>query len=165
MNGLTPPDCMGDLEIDGVPMLGPAWTLTDLTPLWGQVDVRGSDLILPMASGRRANQRRIDATEHSLQLIICGETDQDGDLWPNPWIGLEENLAFLRTNVVDPTGVGNGTLPAVLTMPSGDTRTADIHVLDLRQGAVDAGTSGLSGNSTTAFYATLEISIPAGRFT
>lgn len=153
----------GRLVIDDIDMHGPGWCMGDLTALWGEAEVRSGSTIIDGAPGRRENEVLIDETEHTLGLKICGETNQDGDLYPDPWVGLETNIAYLRANVVDPPTVGL-TRPATLHMPSGAQRTADVQVLFLRLGEALGGYSLRSGMETAAHLATLRILIPAGRF-
>lgn len=144
----------GALEINGVSMHTDAWTVIDLTVLWMGADIRGTDRILPTTPGVIPYRRRMTVTRHSLPMVIVGYVDQTGTPYSDPWEGLETNIDFLRAWVVDPTNVGDGTLPASLTMPSGSTRTADIHVLGLNLGTV----------SRARVRATLDISIPEGVF-
>lgn len=156
MAGLIEWACQGlILEIDGVTMHGPAWDLTDLTDLMLGGEVRGEDRILPGVAGVIALPRRYTVTRHSLPFVIDGSVDVTGQPVANPWIGLQDHLDFLLANVVEPTGVGDGTRAAVLHMPdNGPDRRADIHVLRLVKGDVLEG----------RMLATLEISIPAGVF-
>jgi hypothetical protein len=97
-------------------------------------------------------------------MVIFGEFDQAGNPVEAGWEGLEANIDYLRSNVADPTDVGDGTRPATLTMPTGAVRSADIHVLGITAGATAAGTNQLTGTEGVALLATLEISIPDGVF-
>jgi len=126
--------------------------------------VRGEDRLLPLAAGVIPYLRRRTVTRHSLPMVIQGEVDENGVPYPDVWAGLEANIAQLRASVVDPTGVGDGTRPASLVMPSGATRTADVHVLGLVLGRTQAGTNTLTGNEGVGMLATLELSIPTGVF-
>lgn len=157
--GLQGVGCTGTLTIDGVLLNTPAWDLTDLTPLWVEATVRGGDRLLPGVAGVIPYRRRLDVTEHALPMLISGDVDEAGADQANAWIGLEANIETLRSTVIEPTNVGDGTRPATLTLPSGLTRTADVHVLGLRvSGAVGAG------SSHALVRAVLQISVPAGRF-
>ena len=144
----------GALEINGVSMHTPAWTVIDTTVLWMGADVRGQDRILPTTPGVIPYRRRMTVTRHSLPMVIVGYVDDAGVAYPDPMEGLETNIDYLRGWIVDPTNAGDGTLPATLTMPSGAVRTADIHVLGLTLGQV----------SRARLRATLDISIPTGVF-
>lgn len=151
----------GELVIDDISMHGPAWNILDLRDLWMPASIRGSDTIIPGAIGVLAHRRRVTVTRHTLPMALTGECDKDGI--PAPGIGdpvdllkqLQDNIDYLRENVVDPTNVGNGTRAATLTMPDGSERTADIHV------------EGLTIVSAVqhVLATTLNISIPAGLFT
>lgn len=154
MAGIIDYGCTGTLTISGVSMNTPAWDCVDLTELWLGGDVRGSDRLLPGVPGVKAYKRRTTVTGYSLPMVLTGEVDRFGTVNGDWWAGLEANIDYLRANVVDPTNLTDGTRAAVLTMPSGATRTADIHVLGLEKGTVLAG----------VMLATLDISIPDGVF-
>jgi hypothetical protein len=144
----------GELTINGVVMHTPAWTIVDLTPLWMGATVRGFDRIVPFTPGVTPYRRRMTVTQHALPMVIIGSVDRLGVKYSDEWEGLEANIDYLRAFVVDPTNAGDGTLPATLELPSGTTRTADIHVLRLALGRVQSG----------KMLATLDISIPEGVF-
>lgn len=151
---LCPAPPSGALEINGVSMHTYAWTVVDVTQLWMGAEIRGQDRLLPTTPGVIPYRRRMTVTRFSLPMVIVGHVDQYNTPYADPWEGLEDNIDFLRAWVVDPTNVGDGTVPAELTMPSGSTRTADVHVLALTLGEV----------SRARLRATLEISIPEGVF-
>lgn len=150
--------CDGNLSIAGVPMRTPAWSVLRLTPLWQGPVVRGADRILPGSPGVIPLPRRPNVTVRSLPIVITGDVDQLGVANVDPWVGYEENFDYLRSTVADPTEVGDGTVEAVLTMPSGVTRTADVHVLGLVMADPVAGADGLVARGT------LDLSIPTGAF-
>lgn len=159
MRGLNGVGCTGTLTIDGVLLNTPAWDITDLTTLWVETTVRGNDRLLPGVAGVIPYRRRLDVMSYSLPMLVSGDVNEDGDDYPDAWVGLETNLQTLYDDVVQPTNVGDGTRPAVLTMPSGLERCADVHVLGLRvSSAVGAGTR------QALVRAVLQLSIPAGRF-
>lgn len=157
--GLSGYGCTGTLTINAISLNCPAWDITDLTSLWAEVAQRGEDRRIPGVAGVIAYRRRNDVTEHSLAMVISGDVDSTGAPYANPWVGLETNIAALRTNVVDPTNLTDGTRPAILTMPSGATRTANVHVLGLRLSEAQ----GVDGVHAYAFAA-LTVSIPLGAF-
>lgn len=161
---MIPDPCDGELEFDGFSLHRHSWFPTRLIDLWFGGDVRGADRLLPFQPGVIAYQRRFTVTRHSVPMVILGEVDPDGDPYPDIWVGLETNVGLLRAGLVDPTGVGDGTRSGTLTMPSGAVRTADAHILGLRLGQVVPGTDGFTGVEGIGLLATLEISIPAGRF-
>jgi hypothetical protein len=130
-----------------------------LIPLWTDFDVRGQDRILPSATGVIAYPRRMTVTRHDLRLLVVGdiigstsvpETDTDE--------GLEVNLEYLRANVFAPVVSATGTRAATIGMPSGATRSANIHVLGVKTQSYGFGECG------AIWVGTLQISIPAGRF-
>jgi len=151
---LCPAPPSGSLEINGVSLHTPAWTVIDVTTLWMGADIRGQDRLLPTTPGVIPYRRRMTVTKYSLPMVIIGHVDMTGAPNTDIWEGLEYNIDFLRAWVVDPTNVGDGTVPASLTMPSGTVRTADVHVLGLNLGIV----------TRARMRATLEISLPQGVF-
>lgn len=154
----------GNLTLNGVPMKTKAWTCPDLTPLWLPAAVRGQDRILPGATGVIPHRRRKTVTQYALDFRIAGIADMAGvapvggpdAVGPEEFEQLEWNLTYLRTYVIDPRTSPNldGTVPGVLTMPSGAERTADVHVL------------GFTVNARVAhvLQGVLDISIPSGGF-
>ena len=143
---------MGDLTINGVEMMGVAWQMLDLKVLWEPGKQRGTNRLLPGTSGVKAYRKRVTETPYSMPMVITGFVDRSGAAQANPYAGLENNVSYLRSNVVDPTNVGDGTRASVLTMPSGATRSANIHVMGLV----------LGNQAGPIVLATLEIEIPAG---
>lgn len=152
-------DCHGTLTVGGVSLTCPAWAVLDLWALWSQFSVRGEDRLLPGAAGVVPYKRRIEPVRFDLRFLVIGDVDEDGVPYPDPVVGLETNLATLWTSVLQPTLTGDGTRAAVLTLPSGATRTANIHVL---------GFEPIQAYLTPGYQAALDgvlpISVPAGRF-
>lgn len=158
MPGLTWTTTAGDLSIGGVAMNCAAWKLTgdSLMRLWLPAPQRGDDRIVPGASGVLALQRRNTSRSVSLDLLISGEADRNGVAATGTYTAqLYTNIAYLRDNVVAPTGTGDGTRSAVLTPPSGASLTEPVHVLSLETGDVS-----LDGRWVRAV---LGLSIPSGR--
>lgn len=146
----------GNLTIGGVAMFCPAWKVQNLPELWLPAEQRGTDKVRPGVAGRKAIKRRDDATRRSLRMIVVGDVDRTGAASSSKLTGLYTNIAYLRDNVVNPTGATDGTRSAVLTLPGGATLTEPVHVTgmeisDLRQ---DGGWARL----------VIDLSIPSGRF-
>jgi hypothetical protein len=163
--GLTNFQPEGNLTISGIDMNRSAWAVLGdergeggLVRLWFEFDVRGEDRILPGVTGVIAYQRRITAKRHDLRTLVVGDVDQAGNPVADPAIGLENNLEYLRANVLAPVATSTGTRAAVLTLPSGATRTADVHVLGMTTQSYMLGPCG------SILVGTLHISIPTGRF-
>lgn len=142
------------LEINGVPLATPAWEIVDLSPLWEGAEVRGADRLLPGVIGVRPYRRRATVTVKALRMVIYGDKNLDGVVQADVRLGLWNNIAYLRTNVVDPTNVGNGTRTAILRAPGGITRSGPVHVLSPLKLGADLG--------PTSVRAVLELSIPGG---
>lgn len=149
------------LTINGIALAGPAWDVPLLMPLWMEDEIRGDNLVLPGAAGRRSFPRRIDEMTHTLNLWVNGYANQAGTPYTAAQavsgFGLVTNLNFLRANVFDPVSTGRGVQVATLTMPGGiATRTANVQVTPLR----------MIGNANTAEQLfSFTMTIPAGRFT
>jgi hypothetical protein len=94
-----------------------------------------------------------------LRLIVVGDViGSTGNPETDTRVGLEENIEYLRENVIDPVNTMAGTRSASLTMPSGNTRVADIHVLNVFTQQY------ILRECNSIWIATLRISIPSGRF-
>lgn len=157
--GLENVGCTGTLTIGGVLLNTSRWDIPDLSPLWIEAAQRGRDRIIPGSAGVLAYRRRLDVTTHALRILISGDVDEAGAPVADAMIGLEQNVADLRTTVVDPTNVGDGTRAATLVLPSGATMTADVHVTGLRV----SSTRG-ANRKHALMVGALQVSIPAGRF-
>jgi hypothetical protein len=143
----TPSTAVGQLTISGVPMHTYGWNVLDVRELWTTVAKRGQD-----------RRRRITATDHSLPMIISGLHTPAGTDIPDPedrLAQLQSNIDYLMTYVVADVATVTGTRPATLTTPAGGMRTANIHVLGITPGTW----------YPAVLRCTLDISIPAGRFT
>lgn len=156
--------CDGDLSIGGVALRGPAWWVLDLLDLWEDGDQSGDDVPIPGLDGDLAQARFREATRHLLPMAINGEVDENDVPYANVWAGLRANFATLNSSLVAPPGTTDGTRSAVLTLPDGTQLTEPVHVTRLQRGKVQAGTNALTGESGVVLLATLELSIPSGRF-
>jgi hypothetical protein len=155
MPALTWNSAAGDLTIGGVSMNTPAWKVLNLHVLWAPAAQRGQDRIVPGANGVRKFQRRATVTEHDLQLLVVGSHTRTGSVNADLFEGLQANVDYLISNVVNPTGTTDGTRSAVLTMPDGTTRTEPVHVTGMQFGDT-------AGNGAH-MRAVLSISVPSGR--
>jgi hypothetical protein len=154
MPGFTWNTAAGGLTINSVDMMQPAWQVMNLIELWLPAQQRGEDVVIPGVAGRRPYRRFVDATRRTLRLKITGDVDRNNTPQSNKFVGLQTNVDYLITNVVDPPTTGDGTRSLVLTMPSG-SRTEPVHVLGME----------MSSYNETARWAlaTIELSIPSGR--
>lgn len=143
------------LEIASIPLATPAWVVLDLLPLLDGTDVRGSDRLLPGVNGVKPYRRRNTVSVRTLELVIFGDEDQEGEPYSNHMDGLELNILYLRDNLLAPEESGDGTVSAVLHLTGGSVLTADVHVLPpLKVRQVAYGMA----------RGVLDISIPAGEF-
>lgn len=147
----------GQLAISSVNLINTygAWKCLDLSELWLRGEQRGKDRLMPGTAGVVPYKRRITVTEVDLPMVFVGDVHYGtGATNANPISGFQVNLEYFLDNVVEPTGATDGTRAATLTLPSGSTRTANIHVLGLELGRAHK----------TGKLATLTISIPTGAF-
>jgi hypothetical protein len=112
------------LEINSVPLATPAWRILDLSRLHG-LAVRGSDRIMPGANGMRAQRRRRTIYSQSLPLLVVGRYDREGNVLSNVYDGLDDNIDYLMTNVIEPPSTA--TVTAVWHRAGGN-KSAAIHV-------------------------------------
>jgi hypothetical protein len=150
-------DCQctgGELEIDGESMHTFAWCVTDVTALWVPTPpYRGKNVVIPGAEGQRPYPLRIDQAHIALPMVISGVVDDTGAEYGDPWVGLTTNVTTLR-GFLDAPAAPTATVPAQLTLPDATVLTADVQVDGIRIG-VHVG---------PVFRATLDLTIPAGRF-
>ncbi len=139
------------LEINSVPLATPAWRILDLSRLNG-LAVRGSDRVLPGAAGSRAVRRRLTAYTQSLPLLVEGRYNHEGTPQSDIYIGLDDNIDYLHTNVITPPTTA--TVAAVWHRATGN-KSAAIHVEGFEPQAWGAGWVRFN----------LEISIPSGAWT
>lgn len=144
----------------------PAWSAqgdengqNGLLGMWVLTTQRGEDRILPGALGVIPYKRRETATRHDIRFLVVGDVDQAGAPYADATEGLATNLAYLESNVIQPTNLTNGTRAATLSVPGQATRSANIHVLGLVPQRHHIG------STAAIFVGTLQISIPSGRFT
>lgn len=141
------------LEIASTPLATPAWRILDLTSLWDSAPLRGDDLTLPGANGVRPYARQIDAGRVALPMVIWGDRNRENTAYGNVRTGLLTNMEALHAAIVTPAG-GDGTRTAVWHQADGGTQTAPVTVLGLVVRKL----------SPRAVSATLQLSIPQGRF-
>jgi hypothetical protein len=155
MAGLNYDISLGHLIINGIDMHNRAFTILDPMPLWGfDVPVRGSNVVVPGVAGTLAQVIRVDEVHYALAMAITGQADISGNPATDKKEQLQDNIDYLRVNVVNPPLTA--TVPAYLVMPDSATRYADIQVLGLHL---------LSHISAELVAAELDICIPSGGFT
>lgn len=145
----------GELVINGVSMHTTAWRIRNIGVLWFDSPLRGSYVVTPGIDGETVVPMRQSSAQWSLDFVMCGDCDHNGDTFTDPNEGLASNMNYLRTNVLTGrTLTGNRTRAATLQVPGeSGTRSADVHCW-LVPGEV----------TTTYFTATLELRIPTGAF-
>lgn len=155
----------GSMTIDGKSINRPAFAIIGdergiggYVQLWADFDVRGQDRILPGVPGVIAYPRRVTVRRMDFRLLVVGDVDAAGAPVADSKEGLEANLEWIRTNFLAPVVSSTGTRTAVLTLPSGGTRTAEIHVLGVVTQSYTLQECG------AVWVGTLQISIPSGRF-
>ena len=145
----------GQLTINSIPMMCPAWRVLNLQTLDSAANVRGTDVLIPGLAGVKARRRRTTVTERSLEMIIRGDRNWAGDTYSNVFQGKKSNVRYLRYYVARPPTTTAGTHSAVLTDADGSTVTRPVHVVGFEVGdIIGAGT----------VRAVLDLSIPDGEF-
>lgn len=142
------------LEIDGVPLSTTAWVVTNDWVLWEPAPLRGDDVVIPGAAGALAQPRRRDADKRSLELSIVGHLNWNNVRQWDVRIGLWGNIDHLRTNLTAVPATADSTRTATLHLPTGATKTASVHVLELR----------FAGKGPDLAVGQLTLSLPAGQF-
>lgn len=140
------------LEVNSIPLATPAWDVLNVDVLWNAPDVRGTDRLLPGASGVRARKRRPTVTKVTLEMIIKGARNWENTVYASPAVGLETNVLYLRSNVTDVLASSDSTVVATLHNPSGGTKTGSVHVEGFKVQHI----------SYQVARATLDLSIPGG---
>lgn len=146
----------GILTIGSTQMNCPAWDIPNLARLWAEAAVRGGNQLLPTRAGVRGYPTRLDETSFDLKLFITGDVDALGGATASPWLGLEANMDALFAGVFDPITIGRGTRTAILTMPEGAPRMAQVQVAPLAFAA--------EVDDPSFVEATMTITVVSGRF-
>jgi hypothetical protein len=144
------------LEANSLPLSTPGWRITNLPSVLRGPDVRGTDRVIPLVAGQRPYLRRTDKTVISLEIMIFGDRDHTNAAYTNSIQGAITNLQYLRAQIFDPTGTGDGTRLFTLHLPptGASTLTAYCHTGPLVADMVHPG----------IYRATADLSIPAGKF-
>lgn len=138
-----------------VSLATPAYLLTDISPLLSSANARGSDRKIPGVHGVLPYPRRRTVTEYALDLFVDGARDANGSATASPRQAVYDHMDFLNDELVQPPAAANGTRAATLYEPSGATRRASVHVVEIT-------VNGYEGPS--ALRCSLVISLPYGRF-
>lgn len=88
-------------EINNVPLDTYGWRVVEggYDELLNSPPVRGENLVMPGARGRRSYDPVADQATVSIPLFIEGRMDQDGDPASNPAAGMIDNRDYLITNL------------------------------------------------------------------
>lgn len=117
--------------IDGTPSATFAWDMKNLLELAKPAKRRGTaPVIIPGASGGRAQPLRADVTERVVSGQVYGRLDPNGLPHPSEIEGLTLNLATLIAAWVAVPVTDDSTRTCVLHLPSGTTKTGPVQVLD-----------------------------------
>lgn len=165
------PNESGALIINSIPLETEAWTvLNSYHPLWTYNKyVESPPEHISGNPGSIVFAPEVDGATFDLQFVVIGECDSTGELFDDPWVGLESNINMLRANILDPIPTNKGLQPATLVMPSGAERVADILVRPPIPGAVSVGNNGSCSESGSVAYSVfaryvIPIMIPSGIF-
>lgn len=136
--GITGFDREGTLTVDGFSLTCPAWTITSdeegRNGLWSLrtlFDTRGENRVIPGAAGSIPYPRRWNESRRDLNLLVVGDVDRFGAPYADARLGLETNLAYLRTNVFA-TPI-TATRTAIISSFSGSPITGAIQIIGLQE--------------------------------
>lgn len=122
-------DCMGTLDIDGIPFdNAPAWCAYDLSDLWRVPVRRGANIIIPGATGRIARGFFDDELPCLVPMVFSGDWDETGIATFDWQSGLSDLLDYFVDNVVAKPGTVGEVRTATFTKPSGQAFTGDVQV-------------------------------------
>ena len=124
----------GALTIASTSLHGPAWCLTDTSPLLESPEFRGANILVERLNGRVARPHVTDETDYSLRVMFSGYSNQAGTPWANQQGGLLQNRAAFETTFINPIRAASATLAASLVVPngSGGTTTYNFNCQPLR---------------------------------
>lgn len=106
-------------EVNSVPLDTYAWYVVDdgYDELMNSPQLRGEDLVMPTATGRRAYPRVVDVMVVSIPLLIVGAFTPDGADISDPVEGMLTHQEYLQANLGLPGTSGvdadRGTVPFV----------------------------------------------------
>lgn len=108
------------LEVDGLPLATPAWEVTNLEALWQSAGQRGDNDIIPFRRGRRPRRRQTDSLRTTLQMVIEGGVDSDGNPASpgNERDQLQANIDELKTVLRARQTSDTGVIDAILHTPA-----------------------------------------------
>jgi hypothetical protein len=106
------------LDIDGLPLATPAWEVTNLFELWGSADQRGDNDIIPFRRGRTPRRHHMDSKRRTLQMVIEGGVDSDGNPAVDARQQLEDNISELKLGLRPLQHVEGGVRTATLHTPN-----------------------------------------------
>lgn len=118
-------NCHGTLTLGGMSMNTSAWAVLNVASLWEPAPVRRENMLIPFARGRLPVAGYLDERKDSLLILVTGTCDDDGVPYADPYVGLETNINILNSNLFSYADVV-GHLSAVLTLPSGATRSGPL---------------------------------------
>lgn len=129
------------LEVNNVPLDTHAWRCLSYDDLLNGPAVRGEDIIMPSAVGRRPKPRRIDALVVSLSMLVDGSVDEDGDaLTMLPLEGVLSHRDYLVAELGLGSEVDDGTVPATFYRGDLNPLAGDVTVLAITDWRVMGGT-------------------------
>lgn len=155
MAGFSTGSSHGQLTINSVALMGPAWKVLNLGALLS-LSMRGESVLLPTATGRKPRRRRTDEATVGLEMMVIGDASSSGTAATSHSAKLTQlynNLVALEAVALPPsTETGHS---ATLVLPNGTSRTASVFMQNWQV------------EPDPAFYVArvaFDLIIPAGRF-
>lgn len=89
---------------------------------------KGGDADIPFKPGAKSFRRRLAPVKLPLVVQFRPEVDLEGNVHTDRHLGLEENIAYVVTNVLAPIDSDPGTRPLIVHLWAGVTLTGDLTI-------------------------------------
>lgn len=146
-------NCHGTLQLGEVSLNTPAWAVLNVATLWEPAPIRRENIAIPFRRGKLAVPGILDERTDSFMILVVGTCDQDGVPTDDPYVGLEANVEWLKSNLFAYADVVDS-FDAVLTMPSGIEKG----------GPLQLGTAKFGWEIGVAVTITVDFTLPDGQF-
>lgn len=129
----------------------------NITALFGQGPLRGSDFVAQGVAGRTFRTKVQDELRASCSFVVFGLKNSAGTPYSDRFVGLRENFEQIRTSCID--GSRTALVTATLTFPDASTTSASVYCRELQPALFGDLRNG------AAMGLIMDIIVPAGEFT
>ena len=123
--------------------------------LWGAVNARGGNRLVPQVAGRRAYPMLPDEVTVDMQLEVYGVKDNAGVAHADEFVGLSDNLLWLRDFVTSRLDGTTAAVPASLEVVGGRVFEADVQIINWQ----------VVRYAPTVAYVSYDLRVPGGVWT